>query len=88
MKPGESVQRTGSRPMARAAASTDASVASAESSVATTSTSLISAGGLKKCMPQTRSGWGRPVAISVTGREEVFVARIASGPQIFARLAE
>ena len=57
---------------------------SAESAVATTSTSFISAGGLKKCMPTTRSGSGTPAAISVTGSEEVLVARIASGPQTLA----
>ena len=34
-------------------------------SAATTSTSFISAGGLKKCMPTTRSGCGTPAAIAV-----------------------
>ena len=63
------------------------SASAEESAVATTSTSFISAGGLKKCMPTTRSGWGTPAAIAVTGSEEVLVARIASGPQASARAA-
>ena len=58
------------------------------SSVATTSTSFISAGGLKKCMPTTRSGLGTPAAISVTRSEEVLVARIVSGPQTSASCGE
>ena len=39
--------------------------------VATTSTSFISAGGLKKCMPTTRSGCGTSGADLGTGSEEV-----------------
>ena len=56
--------------------------------MATTSTSFISAGGLKKCMPTMRSGWGVSAAIAVTGSEEVLVARIASGPQASASSAK
>ncbi len=36
---------------------------------------------MKKCIPQTRWGSGTPDAISVTGIEEVFVAKTVSGPQ-------
>ena len=60
----------------------------AESAVATTSTSFISAGGLKKCMPTTRSRPGTPAAIAVIGSEEVLLARIVSGPQASARAAK
>jgi hypothetical protein len=35
--------------------------------------------GLKKCMPTTDSGREVAVAILVTGIDDVFVARIASG---------
>ena len=84
MKPGESAQRMGSRPIVRAAASVPVSASSAACGVATTSTSRIRAGGLKKCIPTMRSGPGRPAAIWPTGSDEVFVARIAAGPQISA----
>ncbi len=63
------------------------SASSLESSVATTSTSFISAGGLKKCIPTTRSGFGTSAVIAVTGSDEVLVARIVSGPQVSARAA-
>ena len=59
-KPIASAARIGSRPIARA---TSVAVARARSEVrspATTSTSRIAAGGLKKCMPQTRSGRSHP----------------------------
>ena len=45
----------------------------------TTSTSGITATGLKKWNPTTRSGWASPAAISVTDREEVLVASTQSG---------
>ena len=56
-----------------------ASASGAVASPATTSTSRISGGGLKKCMPQTRSGRSAPAAIAVTESEEVLVASTASG---------
>ena len=50
--------------------------------MATTSTSFISAGGLKKCIPTTLSGPGVLARRSrTTGREEVLEARIAPGPK-------
>ena len=84
MKPGLSLARIGVRPIRLPTSAVAASALSAESAVATTSTSFISAGGLKKCMPTTRSGLGTPAAISATGSEEVLVARIVSGPQASA----
>ena len=58
-KPGLSLARIGVRPIASATSVAVASAASEECSAATTSTSFISAGGLKKCMPTTRSGRAR-----------------------------
>ena len=87
MKPGLSLARIGVRPMRRPTSVVASSAASPERSVATTSTSFISAGGLKKCMPTTRSGCGTPAAIALTGSEEVLLARIACGPQAPASAA-
>ena len=56
MKPGLSLARIGVRPMRRPTSVVASSARSEESAVATTSTSFISAGGLKKCIPTTRSG--------------------------------
>ena len=39
------------------------------------STSFISGGGLKKCIPHQRSGLSSPAAIAVTDSDEVFVAK-------------
>ena len=64
MKPGLSLARIGVRPIRRPTSVVAASAASrGRSAVATTSTSFISAGGLKKCMPTTRSGSGTSAAI-------------------------
>ena len=57
------------------------------SSPATISTSRISAGGLKKCMPTPARGRSTPAAIAVTDSEEVLVASTASGPQTSASSA-
>ena len=46
-----------------------------------TSSSSISGGGLKKCMPTTFSGCSATPASEVTGIEQVLVASTASGPQ-------
>jgi hypothetical protein len=43
-----------------------------------TSTSFMRVGGLKKCMPTTRSDRFRPAAIAVIDSDEVLLARIAS----------
>ncbi len=87
MKPGLSLARIGVRPMREPTSVVAARASSLESAVATTSTSFISAGGLKKCMPTTRSGPGVSAAIAVTGSEEVLLARIVSGPQASASAA-
>src|SRR5690349_9791342 len=47
----------------------------------TTSTSLMTGTGLKKCIPTTRLGCGVPAAISVTDSEDVFVARMHVSPK-------
>ena len=44
----------------------------------TTSTSFISGTGLKKCMPTSRCGWCRPLAMAVTEMDEVLVASTQS----------
>ncbi len=87
MKPGLSLARIGVRPMRAPTSVVASSAPGAESAVATTSTSFISAGGLKKCMPTTRSRFGTPAAIAVTGSEEVLLARIVSAPQAAASAA-
>ena len=46
------------------------------------SSSIIRWAGLKKCRPIMRPGSSRMEAISVIGRADVLVAKIASGPQI------
>ncbi len=56
-----------------------ASVASSVCSPRTISSNGITATGLKKWKPTTRSGWSRSAAISVMDSEDVLVARIASG---------
>ena len=55
-----------------------ASVASSTSRVRISSTSGITATGLKKWTPTSRSGWARSAPISVTDREDVFVASTQS----------
>ena len=74
-------------PSARRPRSSPPAPAAADSAPATTSTSSISAGGLKKCMPTTRSGRGGSAAIAVTGSEEVLVASTRLGPQTAASAA-
>ena len=54
----------------------------------TTSTSAMAGAGLKKWMPQTRSGRPVAMAISTTGRVEVLVARIAPGLQMLSSSAK
>ena len=88
MNPGASVQRTGVRPIRSATSTVAASAGSAVDSPATTSTSFISAGGLKKCMPQIRSGRAASAAIALTESEEVLVASTASAPQAASRRGE
>ena len=62
-----------------ATANAVATASSEVSSARTTSTSGITATGLKKWNPTRRSGFVRTDAISSTDSDDVFVARIASG---------
>ena len=78
-KPTESRARIGALPIRRATSVAASSAAAELSSPATTSTSSISAGGLKKCIPTTRSGSGVEAAIAVTESDEVLVASTVSG---------
>ena len=81
MNPARSLMVTSTLSSRAHSASTSDTTSSAVTTVLTTSTSFITGAGLKKCIPMT---WlGRPVAteISVTDRELVLVARIASGWQ-------
>ncbi len=81
MKPARSPQSTGFflifAQSARTVAVTSGAVVIGE----TTSTSFITAAGLKKCMPMTSSGREVAAAHSTTGSEEVVVARIVPGLQ-------
>ena len=58
------------------------------SSVRTTSSSGITATGLKKWNPTTRSGCSSRPAIAVTESDEVLVASTVSGPTTFSRSAK
>ena len=55
--------------------------------VETTSTSFITGAGLKKCRPMTSPGRDVAAAHSITGSDDVVVARIAPGLQISSRAA-
>ncbi len=61
-------------PIASPAARAEASASGEDSSPATTSSSRITGGGLKKCMPTTLCGRATPAATAVTSSEEVLVA--------------
>ena len=87
MNPGASLQRTGARPIRSATSTVAASAGSPVDSPATTSTSFISAGGLKKCMPQILSGRPASAAIALTESEEVLVASTASALHAASRRA-
>src|SRR3954468_12277302 len=77
MKPAWSRTSTGFLPQASANARAVAIVSSRVVMARTTSTSAIIGAGLKKCTPQTSSGRPVSIAISTTGRVDVFVARMA-----------
>ena len=82
MNPARSPQRTGCLPTSRQSATHVSATSAAVATVLTTSTSFMSGAGLKKCSPMT--SWGREVttAMSITGRLDVVVARIAPGRQM------
>ena len=79
MNPALSPTMTGFLPIRSASALTSSKTSSAVMTVRMTSTNCCTGAGLKKCMPTTRLGFDVATAISVTGSDEVFVARIASG---------
>ena len=88
MKPGVSLQATGSLPSRWANANAVSKASSLVCAVRTTSTSGSTGAGLKKCMPTTRSGVCVASAICVTESAEVLVARIAGGGSEAVELAE
>ncbi len=79
MKPARSPQTTGLLPTLSSRRSTSASTSGSVTTVRITSTRRCTGAGLKKCTPTTRPGLWLAVEISVTDRDEVLVARIASG---------
>lgn len=79
-KPGPSTAMITCLPIASPAARARASAESEDCSPATTSSRRMTGGGLKKCMPTTRSGRLAPAAIAVTSSDEVLLARTHSSP--------
>src|SRR5207247_612534 len=73
-KPATSAASIGCRPSASPAARARSIACGEVAAPATTSTSFITGGGLKKCMPTTRPGPFKPAAIAVTLSDEVLVA--------------
>ena len=88
MNPALSPQTTGFLPIFSTRASTSASTSGSVTTVRTISTRFWTGAGLKKCTPMTRPGWALAVEISVTDRDEVLVARIASGETIASSSAK
>ena len=80
-KPGPSAARITRLPIARPVSQASARAGSPVCSALITSSSFISGGGLKKCMPTTFSGRRAAPASDVTGIDEVFVASTVSAPQ-------
>lgn len=79
MNPGASATSTVTFPAAWASARAASTTAGSVCGVRTISTRGITATGLKKWMPTSRSGRARPSAIAVTDSADVLVARMASG---------
>ena len=88
MKPAWSLTSTGSLPQAAANPRAASTVASAAVMGRTTSTRDMAGAGLKKWMPQTRSGRSVAIAISTTGSVEVLVASSVSGLQMLSSSAK
>src|SRR3954451_22890138 len=82
MKPAWSLTSTGSLPQASANARASAMVSSLAVMGRTISTRAMTGAGLKKWMPQTRSGRPVSMASSTTGRVDVLVAMIVPSPQM------
>ena len=85
MKPDRSPQVTATLPTSEHSVCTVAVTSGAVDTVWTTSTSLMTWAGLKKCIPTTSCGREVTFAQSMIGRDEVVVARIAPGVQIRSR---
>ena len=81
-KPGPSRATITVLPIASPTALAIASARSPVCSAAITSSSRISGGGLKKCMPTTLSGRAAADASELTRIDEVLVASTADSPQI------
>ena len=82
--PGESLMSTTSRSICLPISQTRSTISDALFSPRITSSSLIMCGGLKKCMPTTRSGDGIPEAISVMLNDEVLLASTVSSGTLSA----
>src|SRR5512137_1382796 len=74
MKPGVDRACTGTLPQAWLNSKTACATAASVCNPDTTSTSLISGTGLKKCMPTSRPGCCKPLEIAVTEIDEVLLA--------------
>ena len=85
MKPARSLMVTSTLPSRVHSASMSTTTSSSVTTVLTTSIRGMIGAGLKKCMPTTRLGRWVATEISVTDREDVFVARMASGLQMRSR---
>src|SRR5260370_42454264 len=81
MKPAWSFDFTGVLPHARANCQAVSKVSGDVVSAGTTSTSGMTAAGLKKCIPSTRSALDTETASSRTGSVEVLVARTVPAEQ-------
>ncbi len=81
-KPGPSAAMITSLPIASPAARARSSASWEDCSPATTSSSRITGGGLKKCIPTTRSGRLAAPATAVTSNDEVLVASTQSSATI------
>ena len=86
MNPALSPTTTGCLPSRSARAFTSSKTSSAVMTVRITSTNCSTGAGLKKCIPTTRLGSEVATAISVTGSDDVFVARTASDETTWSTL--
>ena len=88
MNPARSPQCTACLPTAAQTALAVATTSGAVAMVETTSTSFITGAGLKKCRPTTSDGREVAAAHSITGSEDVVVARIAPGRTTSSKAAK
>ena len=88
MKPALSPMTTGVLPSRSASAETSSTTSCSVTTVRTTSTSLSTGAGLKKCIPTTFDGRVVATEISVTDSDEVLVARIVSARHTLSMVAK